>query len=331
MGVPKNVQEQADKADAAIDLALSQSSPSASSEGASSPNADGKPNAEPVSIVTGKPAVEPKGIDLQAELERERQLRKTLEGRLNSQLKPANEEVRKLRVELEEKDKKIHAMEQAAKKPGAERFITEDERKELGEGVLDLNTRMIKGILEEELEKTGVTAVVEKVIRESERAKQAPAEERTGPSDSFWPLVDQYCPGARELNRNADIRWIEYLDLYDVRTGSRNRELAEQAMSDDNARALAYMFEDFMRTNGIAQGKADDAFHENAGRSPKPERGGERRVMPSRENSAVQPWTKAEVTEFYTDVSKGKFKGREAERDKLEANILAAANAGLIA
>lgn len=330
MGVPKKALEQAAEADRAMEQAQSLINPSQPAAAVFSPDAEGKP-AKPAAPRAERTAESHLTVaDVQAELERERQLRKTLEGRLNSQLKPANEEVRKLRAELNAQTERIHAMEQSLKKPGAERYISDEERTQLGD-VMDLNSRMIKGILEEELEKNGVAAVVERIMSESNRAKTSSESQAGGPSADFWVLVDQYCPGARELNRNADERWVEFLDLFNTRTGQRNRVAAEQAISNDDPAALADMFADFMRDNGIAPEQVSANSNAGRGPAPKPERGGARVIQSQRTGAdAIEPWTNAEVNAFYTDVSKGKFKGRNAERDKLEAEIMAAASAGKI-
>ena len=329
MGVPKTALEQEAAADRAIEEAQRRKdNPSQPADESVSPDAKGKPAQKEQPSKQNDAGDQGDLAELRAELERERQMRRTLEGRVNSQLKPANEENRRLRAELEATQERIKALEQASKKPGVERYLSDKELSELGE-VADLNSRMIKGILAEELEKNGVTAVVDRIMKESERAREAAENHPSGPSPDFWPAVDRYCPGARQLNRDADPRWIEFLDLYDPSTGRMNRELAEEAIESDSPAALANMFADFMRKNGIVQNKAKDE-ESSVGRSPKPERGGRANAQPSDNANAVEAWTSAEVRAFYTDISKGKFKGRDAERIKLEAQLMAAVAAGKI-
>ena len=328
MGVPKSALEQEAEADRAIEEAQKRKdNPSQPAKESVSPDARGKPAQE-----AQKPQQNADDqsdlVKLRAELEHECQMRKTLEGRVNSQLKPANEENRRLKAELEATEERIRALEQASKKPGVERYLSDKELSELGE-VADLNSRMIKGILEEELEKNGVTAVVDRVMKESERAREAAVNQPSGPSPDFWPAVDQYCPGARQLNRDADPRWIEFLDLYDASTGRLNREMAEEAIESDSPAALANMFASFMRKNGIVQ--EQPANNQPASeRAPKPERGGRGNAQPNGGSNEVEPWTSAEVRAFYTDISKGKFRGRDAERIELEAKLMAAVAAGKI-
>jgi len=327
MGVPKNVQEAADQADEIIDAVAAAEAKPVEPVTTLPPEANGKPaepavpSAEPVAE---EPAPVAPALDLQGQLERERQLRRTLEGRLKSQLGPANENVRLLRQELAELRESIEQNEKIDKLPGAERLLSEDERKELGEDVLSLNSRMIDGKLEELLEGDGIQKIVAAVLQKSNQANQEAAP--VGQSDDFWPLVDQYCPGARALNQSGDPAWLGFLDRFDAITGRRNRDVAEAAMEADDPITLADVFAGFMRSNGMV--------HENtaiARPTAKPESGGrELPLVSAPAAGAVAPWTQAEINAFYTDVSKGKFKGRQAEFDKLEAEIMAAAAAGKV-
>lgn len=65
----------------------------------------------------------------------------------------------------------------------------------------------------------------------------------------------------------------------------------------------------------------------------------ERMVAPGRANAATTPpqqaekkqWTRAEIAKFYTDKSRGVYKGREAEAQALERDIFAAQREGRVA
>jgi len=322
MGVPKNVQEAADKADAIIDAAAAAEVKPVEQVTTLPPEANGKP-AEPAKPAVAPVAEAPQAPGLQEQLEKERQLRRTIEGRLRTQLGPANEEVRTLRKELAELKESIEQAEKADQLPGVERLLSEEERSELGEDVIDLNSRMMEGKLAEMLEGDGIKNIVAELLQKSAQANQEAAP--VGQSDDFWPLVDQYCPGARALNQSGDPALIEFLDLFDAVTGQRNRDVAEAAIEADDPIALAELFAGFMRSNGIVH-------DETATTSPtaKPERGGREMPVPTPGADTVESWTQAEVNAFYTDVSKGKFKGRQAEFDKLEAEIMTAAAAGKI-
>jgi hypothetical protein len=326
MGVPKQVLEQEAAADRAIEQAQQRKdNPSQPQPVNLSPDTDKGNPAPQEAPKADAPAAPAEHVDsLQAQLERERQLRKTLEGRLKSQLKPANEEIRRLREEMASLREQIEAKEAEGEKKGIDAFLTDEEKAELGDGVIDLNSRMIKGILGEELGVKRIEEVVQRLMQKSNEAQVNTG--RSGPSDDFWPLVDQYCPGAYQINADADPKWVSYLEEYNSQTGEKHRDTAEQAMNDDDPIALADMFADFMRKNG----KVQDAAPTRMSQSPKPDSAPRGMPKAPATPGQVEPWTQREVTAFYTDVSKGKFKGRETEADKLESEIMAAAAAGKI-
>jgi len=338
MSVPKNVLEQEQAAERAIDEAQRRKDAArqdlSQPEQPLSPSVEGKPEAQVTEPIQPAPAADPIApalpvaeVSLQDQLLRERQLRKTLEGRLKSQLKPANEEIKRLKKSLEETQEVIKTMQTEGQKPGAERFLSDEERDDLGD-VLDINTRMVRGILAESLGTDGsVEDLVRAIVNESNAAQSAA--ENEGPAEDFWPIVDQLCPGSREINQSKDPRWLDFLEKYNPTTGARNRDEAVAAIDSDDPPSLADIFADFMRQNGIVQ-NAEATQEPARNPSPRPERaGGGRQDAPTKE-AATATWTQAEVHAFYTDVSKGKFRGRDAEFEKLEAEIMVAIQSGAI-
>jgi hypothetical protein len=322
MGIPKQALEQAQQAEEAMKRAQAVERPP---QEATQDLSQEKPQGTPQAEAAQEPAPSVVGdANLQAMLNREIQLRKTLEGRLKSQLKPANEEVRRLRKELADVVEKMEQMNTQKEdvKPGVERYLTDEEKTELGD-VLDVNARMVKGILEEEFGTGKIEKVVELLMAKS--AEQATEESKGGPSSDFWPMVDGYCPGARDLNRANDPRWLQFLEQHNTSTGQLNREIAEEAFENDDPITLADLFTDCMRQNGIS---GNDL--EAPELTTKPENGAREEQSPVAAMSPPGKWTRAEVTAFYTDVAKGVFKGTKADQARLEAEIMAAAHAGTI-
>lgn len=336
MGIPK----QALEAEAAANLAIAQAeqaknNPPAEEVTTLSPEVQAEPKAEAEIVEPQNVVVEtPESIqnqdelaDLRAEVARERQLRRTLEGRLKSQLKPANEEIRKLRKEIAEAQEDISKMITESKKPGAERLLNEDEIADLGD-VLDVNTRMVRGILEESLESGDIAKTIEMMVSKSKAVREATEDDAfqgadTGPSDDFWVIVDQYAPGSRETNRIKDPAWLDFLDEYNALSGDMNRSIAEQAMAEDSPMVLVELFEAYWRQNGkVADTKA---------RAPqvKPDaapRGTPANLAPAPEEA----FTQLEIQAFYNDLARGKFKGRQSEAETIERNIMAAVEAGRV-
>lgn len=341
MGVPRAVLEQERKADEAIEKAQAEANARAAAE--SNPPRKPQPDLSPEAKVTppAQPDQQPAAAAdaqptdelavLRKEVDRERQLRKTLEGRLRSQLGPANEEIRRLREDLAEAQENIEKIRQQSQKPGAERYLSDEEREELGE-VLDVNTRMVKGLIEEAAESGGVFGKkIDELVAKSDRAVEA--QRTSGPSGDFWLLVDQYSPGSRKLNRDSDPRWLDFLDGFDRRSGVLNYDLAKQAMANDDPIALADLFDEFKRQYGIANAPAPEVpAGERSEQVVHPERvaAGDEKKPKEKPKAEKRMWTKAAIHAFYSDYGKGKFKGREKYAAEIEAEIEAAASEGRI-
>lgn len=320
MGVPAQALEQERQAEEAIKQAQARHNPPPEPEEDLTQQPQEKPEA-----VIEQPSAEPASdnSDLQAKLDREVQLRKTLEGRLRSQLKPANEEIRKLRKELADLQQELAKSQTEnaePETPGVEKYLSDEEKQELGD-VLDVNARMVKGILEQELGAAGIDKVMKMVMTQNEQQKET----RQGPAADFWPLVDSYCPGARDLNRSNDVRWLQFLDQYDAETGVLNRQIAEDAFNNDDPIALADLFVECKRQFNIS-----DEAEPAPVRVPKPEKAARHEARPDQAISEPGEWTQAEVRAFYDDVARKRFKGTAEEQAKLEAEIMAAARAGRI-
>ena len=69
-------------------------------------------------------------------------------------------------------------------------------------------------------------------------------------SNDFWPLVERYSPGSREMSRTSDPVWVNYLDTVDKQTGFKNRQRAEVAVESNDPMALAAMFDECRRLSG---------------------------------------------------------------------------------
>lgn len=331
MGIPKQALDAQKAGEQAIEraskpvktdppeVAIEVASPEAQAEPAIPAPEVSSPAAKPVSSTPDELAA------LREELNRERQLRRTIEGRLKSQLKPANDEIRQLRKELTETQESIKQMVAEGKKPGAERLLSEEEVSEMGD-VLDLNTRMIKGVLEEQFESGELTKTIKALVAQSAEVRES-QDQNSGPTAGFWEMVDEYAPGSRELNRSADERWLSFLDMYDGATGILNRELATEAMQNDDPLALASLFTDFMTQNGIVV----DSSVTPQERTVRPEKAAATVVQPVLEKEGEdETFTEAEIKRFYEDVIKGKFKGREGEAEAIEKRIMAAAASGRV-
>jgi chemotaxis protein histidine kinase CheA len=342
MAVPKKVREQAEAAERALDEAMKaegQGSREQASEAQAPEQIDSTVQvAQPLDgsasgvADNSLPAnTSPEIESIRAELERERQLRRTLEGRIASQLKPANEANRQMKAQIEELTAKVKTLLEGPAKPGAMRHITEEEASELGAEIIDVQSRIVKGIIEEAAE-TGIIAQrLSKVLEANQVARESELEEDAViPKAGFWDAVERLSPGARETNRE-DSGWADFLDMHDAYTGRLHREVAEEAISGNEPYALAGLFDAYKAGKPAAGRQAPKARPQAQQPVARPDQAGSPFVNP--DGSLVnggERFTQAQVKQFYNDLARNRYKGREDEARKLDERIMAAAQAGLI-
>jgi hypothetical protein len=151
----------------------------------------------------------------------------------------------------------------------------------------------------------------------------------------FFSDLDRSLPNWGELNTNED--FIAWLKLPDAYSGVIRHELLNAAYERKDAPRVLAFFKGFL---------AEEAATDPARLAPTPAPAAtpapgkvplETFAAPGRAKStaATAPAEKpiihrAQITQFYLDVSAGKYRGKEGEKDRLEAMIFAAEKEGRI-
>ena len=191
---------------------------------------------------------------LQQDLDLERQRNASLKGRIDSQLKQANSENKELKDSLAEMKSQLEELKNVNKVPGSKRHISEQEAEELGDDVLDIQSRVIKGTLEEELESGKIKEYVNELINKSLKTQQ----ENQVPvidTNSFWNNVEQYYPGAKSLN-STDTGWFSFLELYDTNSGLKNRDVGANAINNGDVATLVDLLKAYKPIGSVSVNEA---------------------------------------------------------------------------
>ena len=322
MSIPKQAMEQLEKAEAALEEAMNpkDTSPVEKIVEIEEGNDESLLSQDESSAEEVSPQI---NEALERELELEKQRNASLKGRIDSQLKQANSENKELKSQLEEMRSQIEELSNTNKVPGAKRHISEKEAEELGEDVLNLQERVIKGTLEEELESGKIKELVNSLVEQSINSRtKVNTQQKSGVDlNAFWQTVEKYYPGARDIN-SSDTGWHSFLNLYDSKSGLKNRDVGANAINNAAVASLVDLLETYKPLGSVSVNKAKV--------SPKPETSGNAKAVNKQE---VKPqFTQAGVELFFKDLADGKFKGKKgkAEAEKIEAQIMEAAQAGRI-
>lgn len=205
--------------------------------------------------------------------------------------------------------------------PQATKLVTEKDVEEYGESldVMRKVTREELGAVAQRI------AQMENALRQMHTSVvpqvQAVAQRQQMTSEQqFWADLTRLAPNWRNVNDNDHFQ--NWLLQADPLTGITRQTYLEDAQRNLDAGRVANFFRSWLETTGQAQ---------NAQSSRASSSELERQVAPGRSKTTGAPtssntktYTPADIQKFFSDVRQGKFKGREAERDRIERDIFAA-------
>lgn len=266
---------------------------------------------------------------------------RTLQGMFNSQVPALKAENRELGEKVANLEKLIASL-QTETKAGTDkgetpevpqRLVTNDEIEEYGESIevmrkvtreeLGTITSKIKS-LEAKIEAFGnnlnttVMPQVQSVAKHYQRST----------SENFWSKLSGLVPDWQNTNNDPDFHtWLLQVDPL---TGATRQSHLEKAQDDFDADRVAAFFTAYKQLAGTVD-------NTNA-RSSRSASELEKQVAPGRSrgtskaagSSEATTYTPAQIEQFYSDVRKGAYKGREKERDRIERDIFSAQQEGRI-
>lgn len=150
--------------------------------------------------------------------------------------------------------------------------------------------------------------------------------------DDMHDKMDQIMPQWRELNANP--RFIEWSNLHDVYSGAIRKALMQEAWDRGDARRCAAFFNGFLAEENATDPTRVQPVRQGPQPAPMAPVAPQARITleslaaPGRARSAAgdppaeKPmYTPQQISQFYVDVAQGRYRGREAEKAQIEADI----------
>jgi len=231
---------------------------------------------------------------------------KTLQGKYNAEVVP-------LRRQAQESDRRLNELAQQLRglteaKTAAPTTPAPADPKDVetfGADMLEMVSRLASSKAQE---------VVAEVVRRLDalEGKVTGVTEQTAASleQQFYTLLGKLVPDWQAIN--VDDRWLSWLGQVDEVYGVPRQKALDHAFSALDAQRVSNVFKAFVATLPVA---------------PKPESLRDQ-VTPEGAGTVVTPTAASKpilsekaITAFYRDVSRGAYKGREAEADSIEAQI----------
>ena len=309
--LPKQVQAQADEVER-IEAELA---------------APAQPAPEPEPEPTPEPAPRPEPPVQQAVKEEDDTWKSrylTLKGMFDAEVPRQNAEIKELRQSLADA---IAKMEAAPKvQPAPAKLVTDKDTETFGEDLVDLARRAAREVTSEAV--TDLQGIVEKLNAENTELKKqvTGVTEKQGNTDraSYFRELAREIPDYETIN--VDAGFIGWLDEVDPLSGMKRQTYLNNAFQSYDVARTATLFKAYSE--------------QTAPPAPPPSADPEllRQVAPGTSKASSPPaanptdrvFTSREVEQFYQDVSKGHYRGREAEQAQREAEIDLAAASGRV-
>lgn len=259
---------------------------------------------------------------------------KSLQGRFEKERK----EKRDLQERISSLENMISTM-QAARPPqpveddDIEPLVTKEERDEFGEDLMEVIGKRAREVVAKELSE---------LRRENQQLKDqisgiVTVQAKTTQQSLYQKLTAEV-PDWRDINR--DQAFLEWLDNNDPYAGRSRREMLQEAFSRQDANRVVNFFKGYktevVGTPPNAQNGSVTAPPAQPGSEGRPTleqfaAPGKARSAPQDDLSAAKPiYTPADIAKFMAEKIAGKWKGREAEADRIERDIFQAQNEGRI-
>jgi len=209
----------------------------------------------------------------------------------------------------------------------AERLITDDEARDYGEDFLNVVGKKAK----EEL--APIIKGYESKIKELEnRLQGVTGVVNMSSQQKMFQRMDEDLPDWRDINRNQE--FLDWLALPDPYSGVIRHELLKSAFAGNDASRVMRFFKGFLAEEAAVApaGAEPDAPVTRVAKVPLQNLAAPGRAKTAAASAPAEKpiFTRAQIAQFYSDVAANKYRGRDADKTKMETQIFEAQREGRI-
>ena len=331
MAVPKQVRKQTEAVQALYkDLNEEDSAPSPEGEAAPVQDINSQTDADGVAPQP-EPVEQGEGDQDDPNSETYEQRWRTAQGMLNAELPRLQTENQQLTGRLQHMEQLISTMQatpDASPEPEKPKsLLTEDEVEEYGESI-DIMRKVNQETadtqqIQIDLLNTTIQQLQGQIVP---RVEQIASQQAQSTEQNFWSALSSAVPNWREINDSPEFQaWLLEIDPL---TNMTRQTYLDGAQRDMDAGRVAQFFASWTQANGTTPAQPNrSASDSELAKQVVPGKG--RSIGVPRGNTK-NTYTPQDITNFFKDVRDGKFRGKEAERDKIERDIFAAQSDGRI-
>lgn len=249
---------------------------------------------------------------------------RTLQGMYNADTGRLRSEVQQLTGRLSQLEQLLASLSSAPQPatPQVERLLSDKDVEEYGDSI-----DVMRRVSREELSAANNRInELEQMLRQMQtsvlpRVEQVAQRQAMTAEQAFWSELSSAVPSWRDINANQGFhKWLLETDPL---TGLSRQTYLEDAQRNLDVRRVAAFFTTWEGLNGqsVAAQPRRSASDSQLDKQVAP---GRSRGGSAPTPSAQKTYSAQDIAKFFDDVRRGLYKGKEAERDRIERDIFAA-------
>lgn len=344
MALPKAVQQQIDQANAIIDQLHKKDDKPEETKPAEQPE---QPNLTVVENQPEQPAAEappaqpePQKPEAKAEPQKPAEdfehKYKVLKGKYDAEVPRLSRQIAELNGQLEGMREMIASMQKPTPAAAASSStdltpdISAEEIDEYGEELIELIGKKAKQVAKGEIDR--LNSQIEDLKKQLGGVSQTVVENAR---DKMLGQLTDEVANWQMINRQPE--FLDWLDRVDPYSGSVRGVMLRQAYAANDAPRVIAFFKGFLQEHAAITSPATMDSTEMNGGTPTVDLN--EQVAPGRTKRSTgvvgaqkekRIWTQAQIADFYKQVQMGKYRNKDAEKHRIEADIVAAAREGRI-
>ena len=251
---------------------------------------------------------------------------RSLQGMYNADVPRLNAENRDLSSRVSQLEGLLSTVQEPTQQTPvhADKLITDDDVKEYGDSIAVMRKAAREEVSQEIAQLRQQLGQLQGVLPQ---VQQVQAQQKKSGEQTFWGAIASEVPNWSDINNDPDFQ--SWLLAIDPLTGISRQTYLEDAQKNLDSGRVVNFFRTWEGANGTTNTAQVDrsAQQSQLQKQVAPGRSRNNGVKTSGQN---QTYTQEDIKEFYSDVRKGKFKGRDDERGRIERDIFAAQQEGRI-
>jgi hypothetical protein len=255
---------------------------------------------------------------------------RTLQGMYNAEVPRLHSQNKELSGRLQQMEQllaTISAQQATGRPAGAqpqiEPLVTDKDQEEYGES-LDVMRRVTR---EELIPVAQKIVQIERMLQQLQvnvvpQVKNLTHQQAMTAEQRFWMELASMVPNWKDINDDEDFKtWLLEVDPL---TGISRQTILEDAQNTLDVRRVGNFFRSWLEITGQANAAQNTRRHDAASELERQVTPGKGRSTGAPTGSNAKTYSPDDIKTFFNDVRQGKYKGREAERDRIERDIFAA-------